>query len=132
MPDSRPPRVRVTLPGDVPGTLHDWRQDEHGDWWGRVEVWAPADAVQQVDGEDYSSVPREPATPPEATSNQYVLVAANASPDQPRAAELHRADCWAISRVKTHRVAPVGNVAQARAALRFPDTTPCDICQPEP
>jgi hypothetical protein len=63
MPDSLPPRIRVALPGggDIPGQLLRWRQDKSGTWWAEVTVHVPAAAVQQVAGEDYTAVPREPA-----------------------------------------------------------------------
>lgn len=128
MPDSRPPRVRVALPGDAPGTLHGWRQGPDGRWWGRVEAWAPADALRQVDSEDYSQVPRQPAPAP---GPQYVL--ATDTRDTPPTMELHRADCWAIETpAQWRRITPVPTPAEARSALGFPDTTACEACDPEP
>lgn len=130
MPDSRPPRIRVTLPSDVPGTLHGWRQDRDGRWWGRVEVWAPAEAVQQVQGEDYTQVPRTPREPANG-GVQYVLATDTRS--TPPSIELHHADCWEISQPAAwRRITPVENTKVAQAAGRFGDTTPCPVCNPEP
>lgn len=128
MSDSLPPRIRVTLPGDTPGTLHGWRQGPDGRWWAEVTVHAPADAVHQVEGEDYSRVPREPAG---ASESQYVL--ATDTRNQPSTVELHRADCWEISRPAAwRRITPVETAEVAQAAVRFPDTTPCPVCAPTP
>lgn len=130
MPDSRPPRIRVTLPGDAPGTLHGWRQDRDGRWWGRVEVWAPAEAVQQVPGEDYTQVPRTPREPADG-GVEYVL--ATDTRDIPPTMELHKADCWAIEQpARWRRITPVPSPAEARGMLSFPDTTACETCNPEP
>jgi hypothetical protein len=127
MPESVPPRIRVTLPGDTPGRITGWRQDKTGKWWAEVTVYAPADAVQQVPGEDYSHVPREPATP----EPRYVL--ATDTRTQPPTVELHRADCWEISRpAQWRRITPVENPEVAQAAIRAADTTPCPVCTPEP
>lgn len=126
MPDSLPPRIRVTLPGDTPGRITGWRQDKTGKWWAEVTVYAPAEAVQQVPGEDYSQVPRQPATPA-----GYVL--ATDTRDEPPTVELHRADCWEIAQpARWRRITPVENAAVARAALQADDTTACPVCQPQP
>lgn len=128
MPDSLPPRIRVTLPGDTLGRITGWRQDKTGRWWAEVTVYAPAAAVQQVPGEDYTHVPREPATPAET---RYVL--ATDTRNTPPTVELHRADCWEISQTATwRRITPVENPAVAQAAARFDDTTTCPVCTPKP
>lgn len=128
MPDSLPPLIRVTLPGDTPGRITGWRQDNTGRWWATVEVHAPADTVQQVDGEDYTHVPRKPATPAEP---RYVL--ATDTRNTPPTVELHRADCWEISQPATwRRITQVENPTVAAAALRADDTTPCPVCTPDP
>lgn len=131
---SEPPRVRVHLPGDAPGRLLRWRQDQTGRWWAELVVHAPAEVVQQVDGEDYSQVPREPATPPQSAHGGYLLVAPKVAPGQPVKAELHRVGCWSIPQVSTStlRVTPIEDADQARGLLRFPDTTPCTACTPDP
>lgn len=128
---SESPRVRVRLPGDAPARLHRWRQDKAGAWWAEVTLYAPAEAVQQVQGEDYSGVPREATTDPAV---EYVMVAPKVPPGQPVRAELHRADCWTIPRAETStlRITPVESGEQARGLLAFDDTTPCTTCQPEP
>ncbi|WP_031523112.1 hypothetical protein [Streptomyces sp. NRRL F-5123] len=125
------PRVRVHLPGDAPARLQRWRQGPDGRWWAEVTLYAPATALQQIPGEDYSSVPRETATGPDV---QYVIVAPKLPPDQPVRAELHRAGCWTIPRAETStlRVTPVESAEQARGLLGFQDTTACTACQPEP
>lgn len=115
-----PPRVRVHLPGDVPARLLRWRQDDQGRWWAEVALYAPADAVSQVQGEDYAAVPREPADPPapeyvvqKLTSGQLVLHRAGA-------------DCWGASGGRLTPVPP----GTERSALKFPDTEACEICRP--
>lgn len=124
---AEPPRVRVHLPGETPARLHRWRQDQTGRWWAEVTAYVPADAVRQVDGEDYADVPREPATP----EPRYVL--ATDTRNTPPTVELHRADCWEISQPATwRRITPVENPAVAQAAVRFDDTTTCPVCTPKP
>jgi hypothetical protein len=134
MPDSRPPRIRVTLPGDTPGRITGWRQDKTGRWWAVVEVHAPADSVQQVPGEDYSSVPRTPHTPTEPATNpepRYVLTADTRT--TPPTAELHRADCWTIAKPAAwRRITPMPTAQDAADQLKIPDTAACDTCQPKP
>jgi hypothetical protein len=123
-----PPRVHVALPGGhaTTGRLLRWRQGPDGAWWAEAVVYVPAAAVEQVDGEDYAGVPREPAASP-----RYVLTT-DTRGTKP-AVTLHRADCWLIDQPATWtRVTPVDNPDQARAALRFDDTAPCDICKPAP
>lgn len=126
MSDSLSPRIRVTLPeggGDTPGRLLRWRQDEAGAWWAEVTVHVPANAVTQVDGEDYSRVPREPAPP------RYVL--ATDTRLTPPAAELHLATCWEISRPATwRRITPMLDGVAGPDMLRFDDTTRCPLCLP--
>lgn len=131
------PRVRVRLPGDVPGRLVRWRQGPDGRWWAEVTVYAPAQAVQQVDGEDYSHVPREPATPPQPTDGGevgYVTVAARVAAGEKPSAELHRADCWSIPKASTSTliVTPMPDAKTARDMLGFDDTTACTACSPDP
>jgi hypothetical protein len=118
--DPEPPRVRVHLPGDAPARLLRWRQDQDGHWWAEVTTYVPADAVRPVDGEDYTAVPREPATPP---APGYVIQTLPSGQ-----LVLHRADCWAAT---GGRITPVPAGVEA-TALRFPDTEPCEICQPAP
>ncbi|WUH94488.1 hypothetical protein OG900_33030 [Streptomyces sp. NBC_00433] len=130
MPDSLPPRIRVTLPGSTTGQITGWQQDQDGQWWATVTVRAPATAVQPVDGEDYSHVPRQPAPQP---GPKYVLVAPIDPAGQPLAAELHETTCFAIPRDSSlHRVTPIPTPADARGMLGFPDTTACTACRPEP
>ncbi|MFI0900494.1 hypothetical protein [Streptomyces sp. NPDC020983] len=124
------PRVRVRLPGDTPARLHRWRQDKTGKWWAEVTLYTPADTVQQVQGEDYSQVPREPAGP----AAEYVIVAPKVPPGEKPKAEMHRANCWTIPRAETStlRLTPIENAEQARGLLAFDDTTPCTTCDPQP
>lgn len=126
MSDSLPPRVRVTLPGDTPGRITRWQQDQDGQWWAEITVRAPAAAVTQVPGEDYTAVPREPAGP------WYVMVAPT-DPAQPRSAEIHAAGCFAIpAKSRRFRITPMPDAAAARDMLGFDDTTACTVCHPEP
>lgn len=131
MSDQPPPRIRVRLPGDVPARLLGWRQDPAtGQWWAHVEAYAPASSVQQVPGEDYSQVPRQPAPGP-ATTTGYVL--ATDTRADPPAMELHEAGCWEISQpARWRRITAVENAAVARASLQADDTTACPVCTPEP
>lgn len=131
--DPAPPRVEVRLPGDrtVPGRLLAWRQDRNGQWWAEVTIHVPAASVQQVDGEDYTAVPRHPATRTPAAP-QFVLTA-DTRPGQPRAAVLHKGDCWTLDDHATWiNVTLVASTEQAHDALRFPDTSACTICNPTP
>lgn len=125
MSEELSPRVRVTLSNDVPARLRRWRQDKAGAWWAEVELYAPAAAVQQVAGEDYADVPREPAGP------RYVL--ATDTRVTPPTMELHLATCWEFSQPAAwRRITPVSGSQEARTALRFDDTTPCPVCTPTP
>lgn len=126
--EPEPPRVRVALSAGTPARLLGWRQDpETGRWWAEVTVYAPATAVQQVAGEDYSQVPRQPATPPSG----YVL--ATDTRNTPPTMELHEAACWEISQPASwRRIAPLENTRVARASLQAADTAPCPVCTPDP
>jgi hypothetical protein len=119
--------VHVTLPDGrvVTGRLLRWRQDQTGRWWAEVTQYVPAGAVRQVDGEDYSGVPREPAGPRYVLSTDTRL--------KPARMELHRADCWLIAQPAAwRRLTPVPSPAVARGMLQFPDdTTACTGCRPE-
>lgn len=129
MSDPPPPRIRLALPGrrDLPGRLTGWRQDETGAWWAEVTIHAPAAAVQRIEGEDYTQVPREPAGP------RYVMVAALNPDGGKRSAEIHTAGCFAIPRKSSlHRVMDMPDAEAARGMLQFDDTTPCTVCRPEP
>lgn len=124
----RPPRVHLTLPGGapVPARLLGWRQDPDGTWRAEVALTVPAGAVTQVDGEDYSQVPRVPAPP------RFVLVTSTPPKGKP-VMELHVVTCWTLATVSpTQRVTPVPDAATARGMLGFDDTTACDVCQPQP
>lgn len=122
------PRVRVTLPGGqvVDGLLLSWRQDPDGTWVPAVAIEVPASAVTRVDGEDYSHVPREPA------GQRYVIVTRHGPVGGKPKMILHTADCWAIDRKYAIRVTDCPTPELARGALRFDDTTACDVCRPEP
>jgi hypothetical protein len=126
MPDSLPPRIRVTLPGgrDLPGRITRWRQDKTGAWWAAVELYVPAAAVAQVDGEDYTAVPREPAEP------RYVLSADTRT--RPPTVEMHAAGCWEIAQpAKWRRNTPL-SAKDARDQMLLPDTKTCPVCTPAP
>jgi hypothetical protein len=124
MSDSLPPRVRVTLPEATPGRITSWQQDQDGQWWAEITVRAPAAAVQQVPGEDYTAVPRQPAPP------RYVL--ATDTRITPPMMELHHAGCWAIAQpARWRRITPVA-ASVARGMPKFDDTTACEVCHPEP
>jgi hypothetical protein len=110
------PRIRVLLPGDVPGRLTRWRQGPDGRWWAGVEVYVAADAVRQVSGEDYTGVPRVPA------DQQYVLQTLPSAK-----LVLHKVGCWAAD----GRLTPVPP-GHGDVTLRFDDTEPCQICTPKP
>lgn len=131
MSDPELPRIRVALPAGTSARLLGWRQDpETGQWWARIEAYAPAAAVQQVPDEDYSQVPREPAPGP-ATTAGYVL--ATDTRNTPPTLELHEAACWEISQPASwRRIAPLENTRVARASLQAVDTTACPVCTPDP
>jgi hypothetical protein len=129
MPDSPPPRIRVTLPDDrdLPGHLLRWRQDPDGQWWAEITLHIPATAISKVDGQDYSAVPREPATP----APRYVL--ATDTRLRPPVAELHQATCWTLDKPAAWlRITPIPDAAQARDQARIPGTLICTGCTPEP
>lgn len=120
LPGSAAPQVRVTLPGGrvTVGPLLRWRQDQQtGAWFADVAVSVPAAAVQQVSGEDYTSVPREPTAP------RYVL-----SVDTrltPPTMELHVDGCWVIAEPAAwRRITPCPDL---RLVLRS-DGTACTAC----
>jgi hypothetical protein len=125
-----PPRVRVTLPDGrvVTGRILRWRQGPDGEWWAEATWYVPAGAVQQVEGEDYSAVPREPAGP------RYVLSTDDRRPPGTKPTmELHLADCFTLGQIAAWtRITPVPSAERARGMLQFDDTTPCDVCKPDP
>jgi hypothetical protein len=127
MTESKPPRVRVTLPGGrvVEGRLLGWRQGADGEWVPQVAIEVPAAAVARVDGEDYSHDPRTAAGP------RYVVVTRHGPVGGKAELVLHKAGCWVIDRKHAIRVTPVEDAAMARTALRFEDTVACDVCKPE-
>jgi|SRR5690349_3420793 len=131
MSDPEPPRVHVTLPGGghATGRLLRWRQGPDGRWAAEVAVHVPAAAVEQVEGEVYADVPREPATPPEV---RYVLDRLPAGADGKPRLVLHVAGCWATGRQKLNPPTPVPTARDARDMLRFNDTTACTVCSPAP
>jgi len=124
------PRVTVHLPGGVrPARLVRWRQGPDGRWWAEVALYAPAEAVARVDGEDYSAVPREPQP---ATEPRYVLDRLPAGANGKPRLVLHVAGCWVIGTKKLSPPTPVPDGRQAQSMLRFDDTTACDVCNPGP
>lgn len=127
-PDEQPPpRVEVHLPGGrtTPGRIHRWRQGLDGRWWAEVTIHVPAGAVGKLDGEDYGSVPREPAGP------RYVMTADTRQ--KPPAAEVHRDICPLLDAPADWiRVTAIDSADQARDMLRFDDTTACTACHPDP
>lgn len=128
MSDPLLPRVHLALPGGrVEARLLRWQQQDDGTWRAEVALTVPAGAVQQVDGEDYSGVPRRPA------GLRYVLstdTRAEARDEQP-AMQLHvEGHCFVIAKAAAwRRITPCPDPA---AALKFPDTTACTACRPEP
>jgi hypothetical protein len=122
MTESKPPRVRVTLPGGrvVEGQLLGWRQ-QAGEWLPRVAIEVPAAAVEPVDGEDYSRVPREPA------GQRYVIHRLPPLDGKPRR-ELHLAGCWVYPRdpFLTTRV----DTAEEAAGLLGEGVVTCKVCRP--
>jgi len=126
-PDEPPPRVDVHLPAGrtTPGRIRRWRQGPDGRWWAEVTIHVPAGAVGKVDGEDYSNVPREPAGP------RYAMTADTRL--KPPAAEIHRVNCpVVISPASWLIVTAIESARDARAMLRFDDTTACTACHPDP
>ena len=88
-----------------------------------MTVQVPAAAVQQMAGEDYTAVPRQPTT-------RYVL-ATDTRPDPPTM-ELHVASCWAIQEPPVwQRITPLLDGLDGPDMLRFPDTTRCTACLPD-
>jgi hypothetical protein len=102
----------------MPARLLRWRQDDQGRWWAEITTYVPADAVRPVSGEDYTAVPREPATPP---APGYVIQTLPSGQ-----LILHEATCWAAT---GGRITPVEDGIE-KAVLRFDDTEACEICQP--
>lgn len=124
MSDPPPPRVHVTLPdGRVEARLLRWQQQDDGTWHAEVALTVPAGAVQKVDGEDYSAVPRVSA------GLRYVL-STDTRAEAPRM-QLHvEGRCFVIAKPAAwRRLTPCPDPV---AALRFPDTTACTACRPAP
>lgn len=121
----------MRLPGGrtAPGRLLRWRQDKTGAWWAEVTTHVPAGTVGQVDGEDYSAVPREPAAPAEPT---FLLVSPTTERPQPLIT-VHRPDCFTVKRYSTHHRIQEISARDARTMIaKFGDTEACQICHPEP
>lgn len=125
-----PPQVEVRLPDGrtTSGRLLSWRQGPDGNWRALVSLQVPASAISKMPGEDYTSVPRKAAAP------GYVLATdTRIQPGSRPTQTLHKADCLIIGkRAGWTRVTPVDGADQARDALRFDDTTACEMCSPEP
>jgi hypothetical protein len=106
-----------------------WQRRHDGGWDAHVDLAVPAGSVQQVVGEHYEQVPRDPA---------YVLQTPAPPPGQPGERRphliLHTADCPLVEDPDhlADRITPVRDADQAQLALRFPDTTPCETCAPSP
>lgn len=115
--------MQLTLPGGrtAPARLLRWHQGPDGTWRAEVALTVPAGAVRQVDGEDYSAVPREPAEPPLPA---WVIAPIGRDPDAPH--EVHdAARCWLVRSGRTV------TRDEARAAIAQ-GATACDVCRPEP
>jgi hypothetical protein len=150
--DREPPRVTVALPDGrtVPGRIQAWRQGPDGRWWAEVTIHVPAEAVRQIDGEDYAAVPRHPATRPPAApvgdrSPRALAAAERQRRDQAvptddsirwwklapgRPATLHRGDCT------TAGTGPTITRSMAIAALTDqldgqPTAVACGRCRPD-
>lgn len=135
-PTDPPPRVDILPAGrPAPGRILRWRQAPDGHWWAEVTLYVPAEAVRQVDGQDYTAVPREAAAPPASPppAGPAFVLTADTRPGQPRTATLHKGDCWTLGDTASWiRTTPISDAATAAGMLRFDDTTPCDICTPRP
>jgi hypothetical protein len=96
-------------------------QDADGTWQPEVALTVPTVAVRQVDGEDYSQVPRGPAGPPEPV---WVVAPVGRAHDGPP--EVHdAARCWLVRGGRT--------VAREQARAAIAQGVPgCDVCRPEP
>ncbi len=109
----------------MPGRITGWRQDQTGQWWAEITLHAPAAAVQQLPGEDYTAVPRQPAGP------RYFLTADTRT--KPPTAEMHQAGCWEIAKPAAwRRDTPMPSIQDARDQLKFPSTQVCPVCNPDP
>lgn len=128
--DDPPPRVEVRLPDGrtLPARIHAWRQDPDGNWWADLSIAAPAGAIRQLDGQDYSHVPRHPNGP------RYVIARdTRLKPGQAGVATIHDHGCWMLDEPAKHvELRPLDGPEQARHALAFADTDACTICNPVP
>lgn len=130
--ESDPPRVTVRLPRERPvrGALLGWRQAPDGTWWAKVTAYVPAVGIEQEPGQDYRDVPREHAKPPDP---QYVLTNLPPGANGQRLVLHEVGKCWDLTQDKLgRRVTPVKSAQLARSMLLMPDTTACDLCNPDP
>lgn len=113
----------------MPARLRRWRQDQAGKWWAELSLYAPADAVRQLGGEDYAGVPREPAAEPEPV---FLLVSLRR--DSPRRQMVvHERDCFTLGKDRWRYTIQEVGAGMARTMIkRFEDTEPCQICKPAP
>jgi hypothetical protein len=119
--DDSLPWVDVSLPGGrvVRGYLMQWRQGPHGGWAPRVVLDVPPGAVQPLDDQDYSRVPRE---------RQYVL--ATDERVTPARSELHAVTCWSLDKPAPWlRLTVLTSAKMAADMLRFDSTTACALCE---
>jgi hypothetical protein len=118
--DDSLPQVNVALPGGrvMRGYLMGWRQGPHGGWAPRVALDVPPGAVQPLDNQDYSRVPRE---------RQYVLTTDTRL--TPPTSELHTVTCWSLDKPAPWlRVTVLTSARMAADMLRFDSTTACTLC----
>jgi hypothetical protein len=129
-----PPRVHVTLPGGhrATGRLLRWRQSDDGRWWAEVAVPAPAGAIGQVAGEDYSAVPREPAQPDGQAGLRYVMEVDKRRPNSGATIHDATADCFLLEKPAAWSRLTQLTADQARGQLRIDGTTACTVCNPAP
>lgn len=133
VPDQRPdpPHVEVGLPGGrtVPGRLLRWRRDAAGRWWAEITTHVPAGAVRQVDGEDYTAVPREPAVP---TERVYLLVSYVQKRPEPLLT-VHELGCFTVKEnLWRYRIQEISALDARTMLAKFADTKACTLCHPEP
>lgn len=144
-PADPPPRVDVLPAGrPTPGRILRWRQAPDGKWWAEVTLYVPAEAVRQVDGQDYSAVPREAAPPvgdrsprAQAAAERQRRAQAVPTDDSVRwwrvvpghPATLHRGDCTAATGMPITRSMAVAALTDEHEGA--PTAVACGRCRPD-
>jgi hypothetical protein len=146
LPQADGPLVGVRLPDGqrVYAVVRGRRRERDGTWWydlrihlpsqidirgqlqthpAPVDFRVPAALCEPVPGQPYDAVPtKRHDVAPKWRIEEPVYIGRAPGP----ARIVHRGTCHAV-----HDVSHPAGTEEARAALRRPDTVPCDICRPD-